>query len=276
MRKRRIICLFLTALLFLMLCTAASAADAGDQLGYVTDAAGYLSESETAELEELARQISEKHSCGVYIVVLNDYEEYSRHIETCAEELYQYFHMGWGEDHDGVLLIMSMKQREYDIAAYGDFGNYAFTDYGKEYLSQSFLDNFRRDDWYGGFRDYLNTAENMLASAREGEPLDLVIEEREPVEMSSAAKLLFAVLPSSAAAFLVCGRDKRKMKTAVSKRTAEEYVIPGSVHLYLERDQFINRTRTVQIIQEHERSSGHSGGGTTVNSAGFSHHSGKF
>ena len=68
------------------------------------------------------------------------------------------------------------------------------------------------------------------------------------------------------------------MKTAVSKRTAEDYVVPGGVNLYLHEDRFLHRSRHVEVIQDRPRDSGgsHHGGGTTVHSSGFSHHSGKF
>ncbi|MBR1455675.1 MAG: TPM domain-containing protein [Oscillospiraceae bacterium] len=275
--KRKLLCCLLLALL-LCACFAAPAFADGENagLGYITDATGSLTSEEVQTLTQTAAAISQKHECGVYVVLLEDYTEYNRRgIEYCAEELYRYFDLGWGADRDGVMLIMSMKQREYDIAAYGDFGNYAFTDYGKDYLSRSFLDDFRRDDWYGGFRDYLDTAESMLDSAREGEPVDLVVQEREPVRVDPITRVLIAILPSSVVAVLFCGAEKRKMKTAVSKRTAEDYVVPGSARLYIREDRFLNRTRTVEVIRQEHRSSG-GGGGTTVNSGGFSHHSGKF
>ena len=209
--------------------------------------------------------------------MIDDYENYdSTDVERCAEGIYQFYNLGYGEARDGVMLIMSMEQREYDLCAYGDFGNYAFTDYGKDYLSRSFLDDFRRDDWYGGFQDYLDTAEQMLVSARQGEPVDIVIPEREERELGPLGKLLAALLPSSAAGFLACGRDKRRMKTALRRRSAEDYVVPGSAQLHIRQDQFLHRSRSVEIIESSAKSSGGGGGGTTVNSGGFSHHSGKF
>ena len=278
--RKRLFCLALLLLLFAsFLCaTAFAAEDEGAGLAYVTDVTGSISESERESLNQLAQQISEQYSCGVYIVVLEDYEEYTKDgIEDCAEGIYRFYELGWGDQRDGVMLIMSMAQREYDIAAYGDFGNAAFTDYGKDYLSQSFLDDFRRNDWYSGFRDYLNTSASMLESARQGEPVDIVWDEPEKQPMSPVTKLIFALLPSSVAALLVTNGDKRRMKTAVSKETAEDYVIPGGVDLYLHQDRFLHRSRHVEVIQEHRDSgSSHHGGGTTVNSGGFSHHSGKF
>jgi len=274
MRKKISICLLLVFLLSLTLAAQAFAdGEEAAQLGYVTDSTGSLSSGEKDELAQLAEKLSQEYRCGVYIVVLDDYREYARDIETCAEELYRYFDLGWGEDRDGVLLIMSMQQREYDIAAYGDFGNYAFTDYGKDVLSDSFLDDFRHNEWYGGFQDYLYTAGDMLAKARSGEPVD--VEPREPTRLGAGAKLLIAGAPACLAGFGVCSAAKSRMKSAVRRSTAEEYVVPGSASLYIRQDRFLHRSRSVQIISENRGSSG-GGGGTTVNAGGFSHHSGKF
>ncbi len=275
MRKRIFgLGLILLLLLAFIPANSAFAAEEEAQLAYVTDVTGSLSDYEKESLNRTAEEISLRHQCGVYIVVLEDYYEYgNRDIESCAEGIYQFYQLGFGEEKDGVMLIMSMAQREYDLAAYGAFGNYAFTDYGKDYLSRSFLDNFRRDDWYGGFQDYLESTDQMLVSARAGEPVDIVID-REETPVNPMFKLLTALLPSSLVAFLVCGQEKRKMKTAVSRRTAEEYVVPGSARLYLRQDRFLHRSRSVQVIQNKPQQS--AGGGTTINSGGFSHHSGKF
>jgi hypothetical protein len=67
------------------------------------------------------------------------------------------------------------------------------------------------------------------------------------------------------------------MKSARIATTADRYVVPGSAHLHIRDDRFLNRTQTVQVIS-HDRGSSGGGhaGGTSVNSGGFSHHSGKF
>ncbi len=275
MKKRLLTLLLPLALLCVLLCPGALAENTG--LGHVRDLTGSLTQEQLDALEYEAERISREQQCGVYIVLIDDYEDYNdADIESCAEGIYRFYELGYGEQRDGLMLIMSMKQREYDLCAFGSFGHTAFTDYGKDYLSRSFLDNFRRDDWYGGFCDYLDTAEDMLISARQGNPLDLVVPEREERRVGPLGKLLAALLPSSAAGLLVCSGDKRKMKNAVRRQTAEDYVVPGGVRLRVRQDLFLHRSRSVEIIESDTKSSGGGGGGTTVNSSGFSHHSGKF
>ena len=56
------------------------------------------------------------------------------------------------DDHMDAL---SMAERDFQMLAHGDTANAAFTDYGKYIMQDEFLDNFREDDWYGGFADYI-------------------------------------------------------------------------------------------------------------------------
>ena len=90
---------------------------------------------------------------------------------------------------------------------------------------------------------------------------------------------MIIVLFPSLVAGMVVGGFKRKSKTAVRQTKAANYVSRGGLQLRERSDQFINRSVTRQIIPKNTSSSrpggGHAGG-TSVNSGGFSHHSGKF
>ena len=279
--KKLFVSLLLCAafVLSLGLCAHAEA-----KIDYVTDTAGILSEDSRAELSEQAREISERTGCGVYIVTVDDYTRYVKgSIEDFSEAVYRNYELGEGEGKDGVLLAMSMNERDYDLCAYGDFGNYAFTDYGKDQLANSFLDNFRANDWEGGFRDFVGNAGVMIERAKNGDPLDIWIPD--PPEPTPARRgidpieaLLIVLFPSLAAGGVVSGMS-RKMKTAVKQTGAYSYVGQGGVELTGREDSFINRSVTRQVIRRRAVSDNDSGGhygGTTVNSGGFSHHSGKF
>lgn len=277
--KRKLACLLLVLTLFLVLLPAAAFADEEGEsasLAYVTDAALLLQDEEREQLEQTAAQIAERYQCGVYIIIVDDYSIFtSGSIATCAEEMYDYYHLGYAQGKDGLLLLMSMEGRDYDLDAYGDFGNYAFTDYGKQVLADSFMSSFSRNDWYNGFLVYLHTVSNLLNNARSGHPVDVPNYETQSRGMGLGAKLAMILLIPGGTAGAVCGGFKRQMKTVRPKTTAEGYVVPGGVDLAIRQDLFVNRTQTVQIIQESQpHRSG--GGGTSVGASGHSHHSGKF
>ena len=286
MKKKLFVSLLLALSLLLGVCACAHAEA---RLDYVTDAAGVLSEAERQALNDKAAQISGEYGCGVYIIVVSDYSEYVRSggIRYFAEEAFDSYGLGCGDSHNGILLAMSMKDRDYDLYAHGDFGNYAFTDYGKKELAGTFLDNFRVNDWAGGFADFVSNSGSLLRLARGGKPMDVWIpDQTEEQPGLTPGKLLVSLLAGCLTGGVTVGGMKRKMKTAVKQTRAEQYATQGGVTLRRQEDIFVNRTVSRQVIR-HDSPGGHGGpgsrpggghfGGTTISGGhGGSHHSGKF
>lgn len=279
--KRKVFVSLLLALSLLLSLAVFARAEA--QIDFVNDYAGVLTDGERQSLNERAREISEQYGFGVYVVIVGDYRDFvNGSIENFAEEVFHSYGLGWGESENGVILAMSMDDRDYDIYAHGDFGNYAFTDYGKKELANTFLDNFRRNDWAGGFQDYVNNCEAMLKLAKGGKPLDIWIpdEVEEGPGLDSFELLMSLVIGCVVGGITVAGM-KKQMKTAVKQTRAANYVAQGGVHLRGKRDDFVNRTVSRQVIRHESSSShrsggGHFGGTTISGSHGGSHHSGKF
>ena len=203
----------------------------------------------------------------MYFITVDDYTDYGDgSIYETAKEIYLYNDLGWGEAKDGVLLLLSMADRDYTLIAYG-YGNTAFTDYGKDYLAEQFLDDFADDDWAGGCQDYLNTCASMLKSARSGHPLD--VGSRIKTWHLVCISLLLGFVLAAVLCGVWCAACKKK--TTV-KSEAAAYLAPGGMNINLRDDCYSHTTQTRTKI---ETSSGGSGG-TTVDSDGFSGKSGKF
>lgn len=280
--------------------SAAAVAAAGissDQ--YVVDTAGLLTEDERAELNQLAASASQQYNSGVYVVTVNDYRDYnSESPYEAAKSIFNSGGFGLGDDRSGTMLMLSMNDRDYAYIARGDFGNYAFTDYGKDKLEQEFLDDFRNDDWYGGFRDFITESADYMALAEAGTPVDV-----EPVNKAAVAAGSVGVgaAVSCAGSALKCNGLKKKMKTVYTKADATEYIAGGNgkagatagaaaagiaagmiasgIILRASNDQYINTTfKRVPIHVDNDSGRGGGGwsGGTTIDSGGFSGHSGKF
>ena len=278
--------MFLTLLLILALAIPSAVFAAGpetvidsgteEQEIYIYDEAGLFTGEQYQNLQEQAMSISNYSQCGVYFVAVNDYTDYSSYsdILSAAEELYLANGFGIGEEQNGILLILSMIDRDYALVAYGDFGNMAFTDYGKDVMSENFLDDFADNHWYSGVLDYLLDCEHMLDMALEGTPLDVQIQgtsQDRPLFMA----IPMALLPAAALSLVICFIFKRQMKTARRQTDAFEYVVGNSVDFRVRQDIFTHVTHSRRKINT---SSGGSkpGGGTTVRSSGFSGKSGKF
>ena len=278
--KKKVIVSLLFALCLLLGMTAAAHADA--QIDYVSDYAGLLSDTQRRDLNDRAAEIADEYNFGVFVVVVNDYKSYvNGSIADFSENVFHRYGLGRGQKEEGVLLAMSMNDRNYDIYAHGDFGNYAFTDYGKDQLANSFLDDFRRNDWAGGFRDFIKTSGDMLEKARNGQPVDTWIpDQAETGPRMTLGKLLVSLGVGCLTGGATVGGMKRQMKTAVRQSGAANYVAQGGVRLSNKRDDFVNRSVTRQVIPRQTGSNrpggGHFGGTTISGSHGGSHHSGRF
>lgn len=261
MMKKRIISILLVLCLALVMTCGVCATASGPELPYITDQAGLLNESQIRKLTQMAESIEDQYNVGVYIVSVEDY----RSIDpTGAYEatygIYHEYSMGAGAKRDGIMLLLSMKERDYALFCYGPKAEYAFNDYGQSKLEKVFLDNFSGDDWYGGFEDYVSECASYLEKAEAGAPVS-----KSPVTM-----ILIFALVSLAIAGAVCMVLLGQMKSVHKKREAREYVV-GGLNLTMQMDQFTHRTETRRKI---ERSG--SSGGKSVSGGGGSGRSGKF
>ena len=274
--KRMFSAALIVVLAIMLVAVSAASAESGQELPYfVSDTAGLTTTDQWQKLETDAERISNRYGCGVYVVSLQDYRDYGSYsnIRNFSEEFYNHYRLGLGQNRNGILLVLSMAERDYCLIAYGSDAHYAFTDYGKEVLANSFLDDFKRNDWNGGFADYISGCEELLSRAAEGKPVDVQYESRNgiPPEISTAIIIGLPLLVS----FGACEGMKRRMKPVRPQNRADEYIVPGGIHFSLKRDVFVNRTVSRTVIRSENRDSSF-GGGTTVNSGGFSGHSGKF
>lgn len=256
---------FLTLLLALMMALALTIpAWAEQQPGdaFVYDMAGLLSEEDDAYLEALASQISWEHNCAVYIVTMEDYEEYDSDIHYAVVSFYDSNSLGIGENREGILLLLSMYDRSYDLFVRdGGIAQYAVSDYGRHKMTDVFLDNFGEDDWRGGFEDYLMACDEYLTLAEQGTP----------VKKSLTSSLLPGLAIGIAVALVICLSLKGMMKSVRRSARADIYVTEEGLNLTEQVDRYTHTTETRRKIEkDHDSgSSDHSGGGGSSTSGHF-------
>ncbi len=259
----------------LLLCIPAFAEE---PFRYVMDDAKLLTEKQQQTLEDNAKTLAEKYGFGVYIVTVQDITTWmdAPDMETAAEQLYLTREMGEGDAHNGILLLMSMEDRDWALFAFG-YGNTAFTDYGKSYLSGEFLDDFGKDVWYNGFRDYQKVCGEMLDNSLAGEPVDVdnVPPPRNAWIYGTLACIVIGILIAVCVVIIL----KAQLKSVAHGTQAEAFVTKGGLHLTDQYDRYTNTTVSrVYDPPSKSSSSGshHSSGGTSVRSSGGSSASGKF
>ena len=292
---KRVFSLLLILLLLALFPAAAMAEEPEDEVfPYVLDNAGLLSESQRSTLESRAAELSEKHSCNLYIVTVQDHTEYNPDVYEAAKGIFNYYDLGCGDGREGVILLLSMQDRDYAFAGHGQLGE-TISGYESSWIIEDeFLDNFRNNDWYGGFSDYLEACDKQLTKLENGgdvtEGADIITgpdgqeyhDYNAPGEsegMPVGLKLLIGIGAPCLIALIVCSTFKAQMKTAKLRTTAEEYVVPGSATLRASEDRFVNRTETRVPIPRDTGSSGGrggSGGSSFHSGGGFSGRSGKF
>lgn len=275
--KKKLFCLLL--IVSVLFCLALPVFAEGEETGYVLyDLDGFLTDEQMDSFDDRSDDIARQYGVAVYLVVLGDYTEYSNgDVRACAEEIFEYYQLGLGADQNGVMLLLSMEERDYALIAHGDIANAAFTDYGKDVMSDRFLPYFSDDDWMGGFTAYQEACADLLWQAANGTPVDVPGYEggyaSEPADMTGVKAGANVAVPALVS-LIACGGMKRSMKSTRRQTGAARYVRQNGVNLYAQSDLFTGRTQTVRVIHKETRSSG--GGGTTVNSHGFSGKSGKF
>ena len=80
----------------------------------VFDTAGLLTDEEYWTLEDYAQEISEQRQCAVYFVTVDDFRSYGDgDIFNVARQIFLDNDFGMGESRDGVMLILSMAERDY-------------------------------------------------------------------------------------------------------------------------------------------------------------------
>ncbi len=295
--KRRIFPLLLAILLLNLLLLPAAASQA--QLDYVTDEAGLLTASQRKYLENRAAEISETYRIGVYIVILPDYLDYdgADDFETFAMDFIDDHSLGFGEDNAGIMLLLSMEERDYDLDVNSIRARGIFTQSALDDLENAFLPDFRRDDFEGGFSAFLSECEKiMLRGERENSigyisdpdgamgidtnagisfpqghiggadgPTGIVVYQRVNGETLLTASIIGAVV-ALLVGLLLCS----SMKSAKQKRDADQYVARGGLNLRRRSDMFLHRT--VSRRPRQSESSNHHPSGGAHHSSGGSHH----
>lgn len=265
---KRLVSVLTAILLLALLAVPASAAENPESCVY--DEAELLSDEEYWTLEDYAQEISETQQCAVYFMTVEDYRDYGDgDIFNVARQIFLDNDFGMGEDRDGVMLLLSMNDRDNCLLANG-FGDTALTDYGKDYISEQFLDDFGDNDWYSGCIDYLAFTDELLSQARAGNIYD------RGSWITSEALWLWSLVLGAGIAAIVCLIQRGMMKKKVRLQTgALGYLEGGSVSITRRRDVYTHTTEVRHKIETNNNASGGSGG-YSHSSDGFSGKSGKF
>lgn len=266
--KNRIVAALLTLLAVVILMAPAVTADAEGDLMRIVDWAELLSDTEEAELSDMLDEVSERQQVDVVVVTVDSFEGQS--AMEYADDFWDYNGYGFGAEHDGILFIMSMGERDWYISTEG-FGITAVTDAGREYMSEKFRPYLSDGEYAEAFRIFAEECDDYITQARTGEPYDVDNIPTEP--FSHVGAILIAVVAGFVIALVVTGIMRLGLHSVHSRSAADSYIKGGGLRLTREHELFLYKNVTHKERPKEESSSNSSQGGsqTHTSSSGRTH-----
>lgn len=202
-------------------------------------------------------EVSEKHQLD--LVIVTEKTLGGKNKVAFADDYFDYNGYGYGDDHDGLLLLYCPNEGVRYISTTGDaielFDGDSFTE-----LTGAIIPYFDRGDYSGACLKFADACDDIIASAR----------------AFPWGMLVIALLIGMVLSYLIpMSSMKGKLKSVRSQAAASDYVRAGSMNLTENRDVFLYANVTKTPIPR-ERSSGGGGGGVHVGSSGTSHGGGSF
>lgn len=265
MKKRFI--LFIASIFLLASANAAAAK-------YLIDEAGLLSANEAMQIENRLAVVSQSYETEIHIITVKDFGKYGYDIESAAEAIYRQLNLGYGEDAEGYLLLLSMGDRSFDLYSHGPKMNTYFLGRGRS-VENSFIPSFKHDAWFVGFDKFISTVEYTMDSTNLESGGSASRSGFDYANMTDEQKTYFAIIIAAILiisliiALVLFSKEKRKLNNIALATEADRYESNKGVNFSSTYDRFTHKT--VQVIHHQESNSHNSGGG-----GGGSHHSGHF
>ena len=228
----------------------------------LSDSAGLLDDGQRENILSALDEISVRQKFDVVIVTLESLGDYDSAME-CADDYYDYGGFGYGADHDGVLLLISMEERDYWISTCG-YGIKAFTDRNIDYLKEQIQPYLSSGDYYEAFNEFISWTDIYVDDARNGTSSY----DDSDIPLSPLWFVIAFIVGMIISGITVAGM-KGRLRSVRPKFRADSYVRDGSLRVASSRDMFLYSSVSRTAKPEPESSSG--GSSTHTSSSGTTH-----
>ncbi len=230
------------------------------------DPDGLLSKEDDNALNEKLNEISHDQNVDITAAIVNSLD--GKSAEAYADDLYDACDFGYGEEHDGVLLLVGLNDRDWHISTCG-YGIAAFTDYDIQYIGEEIKPFLSDGNYLEAFETYADLCDDRLDQIENYEGNY----ETEPVSRGflSPVWILISLGVGFVGALLAVGVSKSKLKSVSMQKEAQNYVRPGSMHLTNSSDHFLYRNVTRTPKPQPKNPSGGGGSSTHTASSGRTH-----
>ena len=251
MKKRLFSAILVLMLLLSMAVSVSAATDA-----FVYDDAGLLTEGERSELSGRLAQLSDTYDAQIVVATVASVEDGD--VDYYLEYVYDAMGFGYGENFDGVLLLVSMDPREYRILSNGYCGT-AIDSADIDAIGSVIVDDLSEGNYADAFDTFAEKCEYYLDGYLNGFPFDFGI--------SLGIALLIGVLVGQIVGKVLKGQ----LKTVRREHRAQNYVKSGSLILTEQRDTFLYRdVKKIKKATDSNSNTRSSSGGSSRSTGGGS------
>ena len=242
-------------LLFLVICAVAFPFSvSAEHPPELIDVPNMLSESEYIELSEKLSALRDTYGVDVAFIISD--EMITDDAQTEADDIYDSYEYGVGENYDGILYFVCETTHEYAFSTCGRTIE-IFNDDGLEYIDEAMLPYLKKGDYYQAGMVYADKCAELMGMAANGEPYKKKI--------NILYVIAGIILIPLAVAFGFMTRKLSKMNTAVMQPGAANYMKPGSMNISNSRDIFlystVSKREKPKESSTHTSSSGRTHGG---------------
>ncbi len=245
----------ISLLLVLMLCAsfAITAYAAEAEESFIIDNADLLADYDEILLEQKLSRISEAYQAQLIVMTIDFLD--GKTIDTYLESTYDTQGFGYGQNHDGVLLLVCMETREWRILSNG-FAGEAITPDIIDKIGDAFTSDLTDGNYASAFKTFANKCEYYLEGYLNGFPFN------------TGKAFIIALGVGLLIAMGITKGWKKQLKSVQKQSRANAYVKTGSMQITQSGDYFMYRNLTK--TQKQSSSSSGSRGGSSRSTGGGS------
>jgi uncharacterized protein len=216
------------------------------------DYAGLLQATEAEGIEKRLNEVGETYKVQLAIVTVNSIEDMTK--ADFAKKVYRQMGYGYGDDGDGVLLLINMDtphnglNRGWYIFTQG-VGYDAISNSECDQIGEAMTQDLKDGEYAEAFDTFVDKCEHQLDIHINGEPFEWT------------KSIVISVLVGLVIAWIVTGVMKSKLKTVRAQRAAANYVREGSMQVTEAYEFFLYST-----IDRREKPKSSSSGGSSSGS----------
>ena len=215
----------------------------------VFDEANLLNDSEEAALSEKLMDISYTYHAQIIVATISSMD--GGDIDSYLHYVYDSMGFGYGENRDGVLLLVCMDPREYRILSNGYAGE-AIGMNQIDAISDAIVSDLSDGAYADAFSTFADQCAYYLDGYLNGFPFNF------------GKNLIVALIIGMVAGVVVALVLKKQLKSVRQQKQANIYIKSGSMQITKSRDLFLYR----EVSRTKKDSSNSSGSGSSRNVGG--------